>query len=259
MEWISGIAALSGGLAAVLAWLAKIYWSREFAAAKDEIVKAKDAQIELLKNENAGLKDLTPMKIREYFLSVKQQLEEYNDNLWRDLQVARQEIQDREVEICELKNVGTEKQVDLLRLEKERDELRAATASLENVTASRERQGSSLTRVLLAEPKDFEDVDLKWRTLRNFLTHDRPSRQEPYFDLLRTWLDFSSRHESDESWSTLVRLMSAVATKSEDQENKEGPRRGDRSRGNYVADARRAGSVSDGREQRKSRVARDQP
>jgi len=42
---------VASALAAVLAWAAKLWWSKEYAAAKDEIISAKEAQIELLKNE----------------------------------------------------------------------------------------------------------------------------------------------------------------------------------------------------------------
>lgn len=69
------MSALASAVAAVLAWAAKLRWSKEYAAAKDEVIRAKDAQIELLRNGIENLRSLTPMKIREYFLSVKKQLE----------------------------------------------------------------------------------------------------------------------------------------------------------------------------------------
>ena len=76
MLWIYAFAAIASSLAAVLAWAAKLWWSKEFGAAKDEIIRAREAQIGLLESEVQNLKELTPMKIREYFLSVKVQLEE---------------------------------------------------------------------------------------------------------------------------------------------------------------------------------------
>lgn len=102
MNWsllIYAIAALASALAAVLAWAAKLWWAKEFGAAKDEIIKAKEAQIELLKNEVQNLKDLTPMKIREYFLSVKAQLEEYNNLLQQQLNDAQAEIKQKDTAI----------------------------------------------------------------------------------------------------------------------------------------------------------------
>lgn len=103
MDWlvlIYTIAALASALAAVLAWAAKLWWAREFGAAKDEIIRAKDAQIELLKSEIQNLKELTPMKIREYFTSVKVQLEEYNELLQRQLNEAQENIRQKDAAIA---------------------------------------------------------------------------------------------------------------------------------------------------------------
>ncbi|MCI0627005.1 MAG: hypothetical protein L0387_36050 [Acidobacteria bacterium] len=72
---IYAIAAALSGLSAVLAWLAKLRWSKEFIAAKDEIIKAKQAQIDQLNGQIKQLQDLTPMTIEEYFHSVVRQLE----------------------------------------------------------------------------------------------------------------------------------------------------------------------------------------
>jgi predicted nucleic acid-binding Zn-ribbon protein len=100
--WVYAISALASALAAVLAWAAKLWWAKEYSAAKDEIIKAKDAQIETLKNEIQNLRELTPMKIREYFLSVKEQLEEYNDKLQGELKTAYEEIEKKDSEISQL-------------------------------------------------------------------------------------------------------------------------------------------------------------
>ncbi|HYX72194.1 MAG TPA: hypothetical protein VE732_05445 [Nitrososphaera sp.] len=100
--WIYAISTLASALAAVLAWAAKLRWAKEYSAAKDETIKAKDAQIETLKNEIQNLRELTPMKLREYFLSVKEQLEEYNDKLQEELKTAYVEIEKKDSEISHL-------------------------------------------------------------------------------------------------------------------------------------------------------------
>ncbi|MCH7754041.1 hypothetical protein IH970_02795 [candidate division KSB1 bacterium] len=92
MEWIYIITVLASSIAAILAWIAKLLWSKEYIAAKDEVIKAKDAQIEVLNQQIEGLKELTPMKIREYFLSVKLQLEEYNDHLKGQLKDSKKKL-----------------------------------------------------------------------------------------------------------------------------------------------------------------------
>jgi len=84
MDWVAIIyatGALASALAAVLAWAAKLRWAKEYAAAKDEIIRAKESEIAALNAQIKILNELTPMKIREYFLSVKTQLEEYIEHL----------------------------------------------------------------------------------------------------------------------------------------------------------------------------------
>jgi hypothetical protein len=103
---IYAVAALASSLAAMLAWASKLWWAKEYAAAKDETIHAKEAQIELLKTEVQNLRELTPMKLREYFLSVKEQLEEYNDKLREELEADRKEIQKKESELQRMNYAG---------------------------------------------------------------------------------------------------------------------------------------------------------
>lgn len=105
-------------IGAISIWLTKVWWTNEFSeakkaqieaiaaqlqqisAAKEEIIRTKDAQIESLKAEIQRTKDdvqnlreLTPMKIQEYFVSVKTQLEAYIDDLKGQLKLAHEEIE----------------------------------------------------------------------------------------------------------------------------------------------------------------------
>ncbi len=98
-------------LAAILAWIVRIRWSKEFR-------KAKEAQIESLKQQIENLKDLTPDKIRKYFVDMKVQLEEYNDLLQKQLDIAKNEINSKQNQINELesdKEVNRNKIEDLLK------------------------------------------------------------------------------------------------------------------------------------------------
>jgi len=145
MEWIKLGSALASAIAAALAWAAKLWWGREFAAAKDEtirakdaqaaakdeIIKVKDAQIEALNREIESLRELTPMKIREYFHSVKEQLEEYNDLLQGQLAEARDELAKRDLHISRLRSEGAKKTDEIEKLESERQQIAEAMASLE--------------------------------------------------------------------------------------------------------------------------------
>jgi hypothetical protein len=136
MEWVYAFAAAASALSAVLAWIAKIYWSKEFAVAKDEIIKAKDAQMALVERENLSLKELTPMKIREYFISVRTQLEENIDSLKSSLSEATKEIEIRDNQIAELIQHGGAQAEEIKRLETEKTKFEAAVNKIKTVTES---------------------------------------------------------------------------------------------------------------------------
>lgn len=89
---ISALSTLFGVASGVLAWIAKLRWSQEYATAKDEIIRAKEAQIaglrdqfqETLRAKDTQIqifKDLTPQALRDYYTSNIQQLEEVNKKL----------------------------------------------------------------------------------------------------------------------------------------------------------------------------------
>lgn len=135
---IYAIAALCSVIASILAWVAKIRWSTEFKEAKDASlqakqseVDAKNAHIATLQSEIESLKNLTPMKVREYFDSVKVQLTEYNDSLQQQLSGATNDIQSKQSEIDALRTQGSQHVADIQRLEKEKQELQAAKEELE--------------------------------------------------------------------------------------------------------------------------------
>lgn len=107
---ISLATAFLSSIAAILAWVAKIRWSREFSDAKNEIIKAKEAQIATLENEVRFLHELSPMKIREYFLSVRSQLEEIIDDKDTQLEKTKKEMQEKETQLLQLQELWKEKQ-----------------------------------------------------------------------------------------------------------------------------------------------------
>lgn len=91
MDLMQTLITIGSLAAAILAWIAKLRWSKEFERAKNETIKAKEAQIAALEREVKSLQDMTPMKLREYFHSVREQLEEYNDELVKQLEQAKEE------------------------------------------------------------------------------------------------------------------------------------------------------------------------
>lgn len=176
MEWIYAIAALASSLAAALAWAAKLWWGKEHIAAKNETIKAKEAQIETLKSEIEGLRQLTPMKIREYFLSVKEQLTEYNDALKSQLNEAKQEINRKGNEIEMLRAKGDEQSSESKKLESERNQIEEKASKLENQFRELQNKYEGMDVITLPIPKIdpnvFEHIMMSSLELNKVLEHE---------------------------------------------------------------------------------------
>jgi hypothetical protein len=126
MEWIYPIITLASLIAAILAWITKLLWAREYKDAKDETIKAKNAQIELLENVIRFQSEFASVKIRESYLSMKQQLEEYNDMLKQQISEAQSEIEQKNRAIA-THSQNTDEEINHLKLEKSELERRAAS------------------------------------------------------------------------------------------------------------------------------------
>ena len=172
MEWIVLLSALASVISAALAWAAKLWWSKEYIAAKDEIIKAKETQIDLLNAQIRNLQDLTPMKIREYFLSVRTQLEEYNESLQTELSQARKQIEEKQQEIKSLRaednnykmaELQSRRKELLVKFELLRSELEQVSKLTDSVEVSSELSfihGASIKGTL----RHFVESDLKKRS-----------------------------------------------------------------------------------------------
>jgi chromosome segregation ATPase len=146
-------------LGAVLAWLAKLRWSEEFSTAKEAQIDALREQIQTLKisqqelkelreaelsaitsglegqigaleRENQTLRDFTPMKVQEYYLSTKAQLENYIDQLKLEQKQTYLEISEKEETISQLES---EREDSLDRLEKLAQDKQQLTQKLDLV------------------------------------------------------------------------------------------------------------------------------
>lgn len=153
MDALPLVVALASSLAAMLAWVAKLRWSTEFR-------RAKDAEIELLKAEIQSLKELTPMRVREYFLSVKEQLEEYNDALRRQLEQAAALIRQKDREIELLRARGHE--ASAVPIEFRREELirlvEVLRAQLQQLAGKHESASEVVVQVLSRFPHIDRDL-----------------------------------------------------------------------------------------------------
>ena len=178
MEWLSAFAAAASALAAVLAWLAKIWWSKEFSSAKNEIIKAKDAQIATLEREIKSLQEMSPMKIREYFHSVREQLEEYNEELKNDLEKANSEIILRDGQIGELETLKGEHVAEIEKLKEEKHEITEITKRVRSAVElyngiNKTDKKAVWTWLFLLEADNFKRINSDWKDLRNYLVHDK--------------------------------------------------------------------------------------
>jgi hypothetical protein len=187
METLYAVGAIASALAAVLAWAAKLWWGKEHAAAQSKLIDAKDAQIASLEREIETLRELTPMKIREYFVSVKTQLEEYNDALKGQLAEAHSEIAERSSEIESLQAEGDRHVEEITRLEAERSRLEATSRELTQRLARLESDANRY--VVFFEhkhaPSSLNDVHNSWRSLRNLLSHRIDDDPDRLYDSLR--------------------------------------------------------------------------
>lgn len=145
---VTDIVPIITALSALIGAIAAAVWGHGLANAKDEVIKAKDAQLEALRStheqvleakktqietlqqEVASYRELTPAKIREYFLSTKEQLEEYIEKLKDDLDKAQCVIEEKNAEIAGLNSSGKETSVELERLRGEREALLQQRAEL---------------------------------------------------------------------------------------------------------------------------------
>jgi hypothetical protein len=202
VEWLQVGTAFASAVAAVLAWAAKIWWGREFSAAKDEIIRAKDAQIEVLNREIDSLRELTPMKLREYFLSMRKQLEEYNDFLKDKLEEANCELAKKDSAILRLRNEGAKKKEEIQKLESERNQIeRIAKAAsslssrLQEVKQKYESESAAVLRLPEIDADTMGDIDAAYWRLLKALSPSSPLdefRFEDYFEF-RSLLTSQSR------------------------------------------------------------------
>jgi predicted RNase H-like nuclease (RuvC/YqgF family) len=135
VDIVSSVITIGSLIAAILAWIAKLKWSKEFEKAKDETIKAKEAQIAALEREVKSLQDMTPMKLREYFNSVKEQLEEYNEELRKQLEAekaAKQNLERKFPNNIDVANMLLTKQV----LESESEEAAKAREKSQETIAN---------------------------------------------------------------------------------------------------------------------------
>jgi exonuclease SbcC len=99
-DFLYALAALASGLAATLAWGAKLRWSKEYKEATEQVIKAKEAEITALKTEVQVLQAVSSGKILEHATTTKQGLEEIIKANEEELKGARAAIEGLKIEIA---------------------------------------------------------------------------------------------------------------------------------------------------------------
>lgn len=129
---INDIITILSLIIAFFAWFTKFRWSKEYRIAKDEIIKSKDAIIDELRERVNFYKEMTPMKLTEYFNSIKSALENYNDELQEELKVTKNKIDEKEKSVLQIMNTDKIKEETIKQIEKEKSVLLEETRRLEN-------------------------------------------------------------------------------------------------------------------------------
>jgi DNA repair exonuclease SbcCD ATPase subunit len=135
--WLPWLVALISAVGGVLAWIAKLRWSQEFAQAKDATIAAKDAeiaakeaQIKGLERELEFLRTINPKILREYNEAALQSLREFVELLQQKLEEAESRVHQLTSELTDLNAtlttkgvVDREKEIQIERLEHEKRDL----------------------------------------------------------------------------------------------------------------------------------------
>lgn len=120
MDWIYPIITLASLAVAFLASVKKLKWAEEFK-------QAKEAQIELLKNEIQNLRELNPIIFRDHVKAMKELLEDRIEFLKNQFDRAQTEITQKDLEIGMYKNDSAHSvEIDKLTTEKLKLEEEAA-------------------------------------------------------------------------------------------------------------------------------------
>jgi hypothetical protein len=118
MEILLVLTALANAVSAIIAWVAKILWSKEYREAKDETIRAKEAQITTLKEHISILEKLNPTILRQWYESglkiseiYASQLEQQMKEAQKKTEVLEADSDKREKAIMALKSLksGNEK------------------------------------------------------------------------------------------------------------------------------------------------------
>ena len=193
-EWVKNLITLGSVIVAILAWVAKLRWSKEYSdakeaviSAKDEQVKTKQTQIEFLEKQIETLKEQTPEKLREYYKSVQKGLEEFNDQLQHELVEMKQNLKEKDTQLvgANEREENLNKEIELK--ENQIQEVRGKLAKVQALQASADLLKFSYMHEI--QHLAFEDRQEKYESVPYVDQEDRytPRPIEPDVDDLVEW------------------------------------------------------------------------
>lgn len=86
------LTALANAVSSIVAWIAKIGWSKEYKEAKDETIKAKEAEIRTLKEHIMMLEKLNPQILKQWYQNGLEMAQTYVAQVNNQLEDAQKKI-----------------------------------------------------------------------------------------------------------------------------------------------------------------------
>ena len=130
LESLQLLAALASALAAGWLWASRSRFYREALAARDELLRAKDAVLAAQAGELAALRELTPIRIREFLETAHAELKDFCQAVEAGHRAARKEVDRCNAEITRIQDQGDWKAGEIDRLVSRREALLAVARAM---------------------------------------------------------------------------------------------------------------------------------
>jgi ribosomal protein S27AE len=87
------LTALANAVSSIIAWVSKIGWSKEYKEAKNEIIRAKEAEISTLKEYIATLEKLNPKILKQWYQNSLEMARTYTSQVEGQLEEAQKKME----------------------------------------------------------------------------------------------------------------------------------------------------------------------
>lgn len=199
LELLQLLAALACAGAAGLLLATWARMRREARAVHGEQLKAKDQQIAALAREAEALRDLAPIKIREYLVAAHAQLRNYGRVVEGAYRQARREIERCNAEITRRQEQGEWRAEDIDRLVRRRETLLELTRTMQPWLGELQHQCGFpepfTIKVARLHPETIQDLAQAWEALAREL----PLEPDGDFPALAARVAQSLKYRLDEN------------------------------------------------------------